>query len=80
MVVKYKTPELARFLPEHFLDSIYKFHLNSYKVKQNYLQIIGEEHIHEIVKITCLILSEEDIVSNPYLGANFVELLFFFLL
>ena len=71
---------MARYLPEHFLESIYKYHINNFKIKPNYLQLLGEDHIREIVRITCLILSEEDIISNPYLGANYVELIFFFLL
>ena len=46
MIRKYKTPELAYYLPEHFLDSIYKFHFNNFKIKQNYLQLLGPEHVH----------------------------------
>ena len=75
----YTTPELIHHLPEHFLDSIYKFHMGVYRYKQNYLQIVGEAHVNKLINLTCLILSEEAIVTNPYIGANFVELIFFFL-
>ena len=68
----YTAPQLIHHLPEHFLDSIYKFHMGVYRYKQNYLQIVGEAHINELLKLTCLILSEEAIVTNPYIGANFV--------
>ena len=80
MVEKNYTPELARYLPEHLLESIYKFHCTNFKFKGSYLQLLGEEHVHEVIKITCILLSEEDVTSNPYLGANYVELLFLFLL
>lgn len=75
----YKAPEIQYYLPEHLLDSIEKFHIGTYRYKQNYLQMLGENHVHELLKLTCLILSEEAIVSNPYIGASYVELIFFLL-
>ena len=34
--------------------------------------MLGEKHIHNILNLVCLVLSDEDICSNPYMGANFV--------
>jgi hypothetical protein len=42
----YKPQELTYFMPEHFLENIYKFHVTNFKFKPNYLNIIGEEHIN----------------------------------
>jgi hypothetical protein len=75
----YKVNEMASFLPEHFLYNIYKYHLSNFKFKQNYLGLIGENHIHDLLNLTCLLLSEEEISTNPYMAGNFVELIFYFL-
>lgn len=72
--------DLIYHLPEHLLDSICKFHSGVFRSKNNYVASVGEPHVHEILKLTCLILSEENIVSNPYIGANFIEVIFLFLL
>lgn len=76
---KYETSELTRYLPEYLLQSIYKFHSSNFKFRASYLQLLGEEHVHQIINITCLLLSKEEVTSNPYLAANYVELLFIFL-
>ena len=65
--------------PEHIFDTIYKVHFNVVRFKEEYVKVVGSSHIHELLNLTCLILSEEGIVSNPYIGANFVELISFFL-
>jgi hypothetical protein len=71
--------QLIYFLPAHFLDSIYKFHVGTFRFKENYLALVGEKHVNELLNLTCLILSDENIISNPYIGANFLELIFYFL-
>ena len=45
-VKKFKVPELARHLPEHLLESMNKFHMGVFRFKQNYLQMLGESHVH----------------------------------
>ena len=42
----YKVQQLATYIPAHFLENIYKFHLNNFKFKANYLNLIGQDHIH----------------------------------
>lgn len=54
----YKLPILAHYLPEHLLNSIYKFHYEVYKFKKNYIAMLGESHIHNLLNLTCLILSK----------------------
>ena len=71
-IKKFKPNTLLYHLPEHLLDSICKFHKGVYQFKQNYLSMLWASHIHELVKITCLILGEEHIVSNPYIVAGFL--------
>lgn len=70
--MNYEPTELSYYIPEHLIDSIYKFHFNNFKFKPRYLEMLTEDHLHEIVKLTCLLLSEVHITTNPYLTANFV--------
>lgn len=55
---KYIPSPLIYHLPEHLLDSIYKFHIGVYRFKDNYLSLVGERHVHVLLNLTCLILSE----------------------
>jgi hypothetical protein len=43
-----------------------------FSIKQNYLTTIGPEHMKQILELTCFLLSEQDIVTNPYIAAGFV--------
>lgn len=38
---KYNPNPLIYYLPEHLLDSIYKFHMGVYRFKENYLNLVG---------------------------------------
>ena len=61
--------ELIHFLPELLISLVSKYHMTMVRLKQNYLGMVREEHIRQILELTCLLLSEQDIITNPYLSA-----------
>jgi len=67
------------FLPELLLTVVSKYHTTNFTYKQGYLSLIGEEHIGHILEITCFLLADHEIVTNPYISASYVELIFYFL-
>lgn len=50
-----------------------------FSIKQNYLQTVGSDHLKQILELTCFLLSEQDIVTNPYIAAGYIEMIFSFL-
>lgn len=42
---KVKVSPLVYHLPEHLLDSIFKFHVGVFRFKENYLSLVGERHV-----------------------------------
>lgn len=77
--VREKGSELQYYLPELLLTAVSKYHTTNFTYKQGYLTIMGEEHINHILQLTCFLLAEQDIVTNPYIAASYVELIFYFL-
>lgn len=71
--------DLIHFLPELLLTLVSKYHVTLFSIKQYYLGLIGEQHIRQILELTCFLLSEQEIVTNPYISAGYVEMLFSFL-
>jgi hypothetical protein len=67
-----KPNEMIHFLPEMLLTLVSKYHITMFSIKQNYLAIIGDRHIRQVLELSCLLLSEQDIVTNPYISAGFV--------
>lgn len=50
-----------------------------FTIKQNYLESIGNEHIGQILELSCFLLSEQEIVTNPYISAGYVEMIYMLL-
>ena len=74
-----KGSELVYFLPELLLTLVSKYHTTMFSIKQNYLQTVGSDHLKQILELACFLLSEQDIVTNPYIAAGYIEMIFSFL-
>ena len=70
---------MIHYLPELLLTLVSKYHTIMFSIKQFYLQSVGEVHVRQILELTCLLLSEQDIVTNPYISAGYIEMIFSFL-
>lgn len=77
---QYTRPHLSTVLPEFLLNDIFEYHQFFCRTKENYLLVVGREHLHSIVQTTCILLSEDGPSSNPYVCANYIELLFYFIM
>ena len=49
--------DLIHFLPELLLTLVSKYHVTLFSIKQYYLGLIGEQHIRQILELTCFLLS-----------------------
>ena len=67
------------YLPEFLLTMVHKYHNTCFSYIRGYMGMLGEEHLRKIVELTCFLMAEQEIVTNPYISANYVELLFMFL-
>ena len=74
-----KPSPLIHFLPEMLLSLVNKYHSTMVKIKENYLMLVREQHIRQVIELSCFLLSEQEVVTNPYLSAEFVELIFLWL-
>ena len=52
-----KLPEMEYYLPEIFLTIICKYHNTNFQYKQSYLAFIREDQLHQILNLTCFLLS-----------------------
>jgi ubiquitin conjugation factor E4 B len=73
-------PQLTHVLPEFLLNDVFEYHQFFCRIKENYVQLLGADHINSIVNVTCLLLAEDGVSTNPYVCANYIELLFYFLM
>jgi hypothetical protein len=78
-IMKEKESDLASYLPELLLTIVCKYHSTNFSYKQGYLPVLGRDHLEKVLNLICFLLSEQEIVSNPYVAASYVELLFLFL-
>lgn len=79
IIVKVKNTDLIYSLPELLLTIVCKYHNTNFSYRNEYLTSIGASHVEKILNLLCFLLSEQDIVSNPYVAASYVELIFLFL-
>ena len=77
---QYQRPFLSTVLPEFLLNDIFEYHQFFCRYKENHVQLLGKEHLHSIIQTLCILLTEEGPSSNPYVCANFIELLFTFIM
>lgn len=73
-------PFVATQLPEFLLIDIFEYHQFFCRIKENYIQLVGNEHLHNIIQTTCILLADGSPSTNLYVCANFIELIFYFVM
>jgi hypothetical protein len=51
--------EMIHYLPELLLTLVSKYHTTLFTIKQNYLMIVREQHIRQLLELTTFLLSEQ---------------------
>lgn len=48
---------MTYFLPEFLLNDVFEYHQFFCRIKENYVQLLGADHINSIINVTCLLLT-----------------------
>lgn len=65
------------FIPEYYLEDIFSFYLFFIQFKKESLfSLMSNDQIHNFINCMVVLLSDAQIVKNPYIKAKQVEVFF----
>lgn len=73
-----------KHIPEHWITDLFEFHFTFIRFKQNYGVDLSSQYkngnniVDNLITFMCVILCENEMISNPYSKAQILELVSYF--
>jgi len=78
-----KPKSFMKYVPEHWINDLFEFHFFFLRFKEDYGKSLSAEYrkgnnlFSNLVTFMCIILCENDMISNPYTKAQVLEIVSF---
>jgi len=82
-LVNYVPREILKIIPEHYITDLFEFHSTTLKFKDKYGKFLCDKsngtinYVQNLVEFLTVVLSEIDVISNPYTKAKILQLVAF---